>query len=386
MTVLCSVTPVTQVVLEKLLRDVPGIEKIYILCRRKKGLDPQARVDKMMEADVFSLASEMHPHCTKKVIAVPGDMLQPGLGICNKDREELIDNVSVILHIAATIKFTEEIKTAAAMNISGPMEIIKLARELKNLASVVHTSTAYTHTYRSDIPDNKFLKPTYDTQKLLDMLENSTTEVANAATPALIKGHPNTYTFTKCCAESVIHAAHEEGMPITVVRPSIVLPAWKEPYEGWTDTLNGTPGLMLAAGTGMFRVVPGNKSCRCNIVPVDVVANYIIAAGWHTHMRKVHTGCPKYALSAPIVNATTQSDYTWGDFVRQVNASWLRYPIDKKRALRRPSLTMFSLGGTKQPNNSLRSWLYFYWNMVSEHIPGRILDMLAMAQGHQVHE
>ena len=64
----------------------------------------------------------------------------------------------VILHVAATIRFTEKIKLATKMNIQSVQSILALGRDLKECAAIVHTSTAYAHTYQSECPET-FLEP-----------------------------------------------------------------------------------------------------------------------------------------------------------------------------------------------------------------------------------
>ena len=50
----------------------------------------------------------------------------------------------------------------------------------------------------------------------------------DAVTPKLIGDKPNTYTYTKQLAETLLM---EEGgdLPLAIVRPSIVTAAWREP-------------------------------------------------------------------------------------------------------------------------------------------------------------
>ena len=55
-----------------------------------------------------------------------------------------------------------------------------------------------------------------------------TDEMADLITPELIGEKPNTYTYTKQMAENVI-VQEGDGLPITIVRPSIVTAAWQEP-------------------------------------------------------------------------------------------------------------------------------------------------------------
>ena len=111
--------------------------------------------------------------------------------------------------------------------------ILTLVKSLKRCDSFVHTSTAYSHTYK-DVTPEEFLPATYEPHKLLSLLDTVSDKVAAAASPALIAGHPNTYTFTKCCAEGLINEFRAEvDIPTSVVRPSIITPAWREPYPGW---------------------------------------------------------------------------------------------------------------------------------------------------------
>ena len=52
--------------------------------------------------------------------------------------------------------------------------------------------------------------------------------MVNDMTPFLLGGWPNTYTFTKAIAETVI-LKESVGMPICIVRPSIVGASWRDP-------------------------------------------------------------------------------------------------------------------------------------------------------------
>ena len=68
-----------------------------------------------------------------KLIAVAGDISLPGLGICEEDLQMLKANVSVVFHLAATIRFNEELPIATQMNIKGTAEIIKICKDLDSL-------------------------------------------------------------------------------------------------------------------------------------------------------------------------------------------------------------------------------------------------------------
>lgn len=79
---------------------------------------------------------------------------------------------------------------------------------------------------------------------LIDMCENLDEETLNVIEKRLTGKHPNTYTFTKSMAEQVI-LMKGRGLPMAVVRPSIVGAAYQEPFPGWVDNVGGITGLKL---------------------------------------------------------------------------------------------------------------------------------------------
>ena len=62
----------------------------------------------------------------------------------------------------------------------------------------------------------------------------------------MIGKHPNTYTFTKALAEQFLERA--QGLPLAIVRPSIVVASWEYPVKGWLDGFNGPTGLVQQHG------------------------------------------------------------------------------------------------------------------------------------------
>lgn len=57
----------------------------------------------------------------------------PDLGISHEDRNLIINNVSIIYHCAATIRFDEALKTALLLNTRGTKLMLELAKECKHL-------------------------------------------------------------------------------------------------------------------------------------------------------------------------------------------------------------------------------------------------------------
>src|SRR6202022_851161 len=82
-------------------------------------------------------------------------------------------------------------------------------------------------------------------------------------------GWPNTYTLTKSLAESLI-VRYGKGLPIAIVRPSIVETSTDQPFRGWNEGINTSAPLSYLLGT-YFRQLPTNPRQRLEMIPVDMV-------------------------------------------------------------------------------------------------------------------
>jgi thioester reductase-like protein len=107
---------VGKVVLEKLLRDVPGMRIVYVLIRPRKGITPEQRLkDDILNSPIFTAIKRQYGEShfenviAKKLVAVPGDISHKGCGIPAEFMEKLVRDVKVIYHCAASINFQERI-------------------------------------------------------------------------------------------------------------------------------------------------------------------------------------------------------------------------------------------------------------------------------------
>ena len=80
-------------------------------------------------------------------------------------------------------------------------------------------------------------------------------------------GWPNTYTLSKSLAESII-VRHGAGLPIAIVRPSIVETSTDQPFRGWNEGINTSAPLSYLLGT-YFRQLPTNERKCLDVIPVD---------------------------------------------------------------------------------------------------------------------
>lgn len=62
-----------------------------------------------------------------------GDCTLPRLGLSAQDCQELQENVDIIIHSAATVRFNEGLSTATRINVESTMDLINLAQEMTQL-------------------------------------------------------------------------------------------------------------------------------------------------------------------------------------------------------------------------------------------------------------
>lgn len=90
--------------------------------------------------------------------------------------------MSIVFHVAATVKFDEKLRLAAAINVQGPKSILELCRNMSKLKSVMHVSTAYAHCTSLYI-DEKFYPTPVDTNKLTEIINTTEDRHLDNITP-----------------------------------------------------------------------------------------------------------------------------------------------------------------------------------------------------------
>lgn len=218
-----------------------------------------------------------------KIVPIRGDITQPRLGVSDDDMLLMADKVSLVFHSAATVKFQEPMKMAIEHNVISVKNLLDLAERFNRLAALVHVSTAYSNCDRKEVKE-VFYKAPIEPSKLIEMANWMDSDTLERISGALIAGRPNTYTYTKAVAESLLVtqvAKRFPNLPVAVVRPSIVAGVWREPISGWVDNYNGPTGVILSMVTGLIQAMRACPNYCADIVPVDIVSNLLICTAWY---------------------------------------------------------------------------------------------------------
>ncbi|XP_072290870.1 fatty acyl-CoA reductase 1 isoform X2 [Eucyclogobius newberryi] len=345
-----------KVLLEKLLRSCPDVRSAYVMVRPKAGQSPQARIVDMVTCKLFEKLHEEQPDFAQKIVPVNSDLTQPELGLSQEDQKTLAENIHILFHCAATIRFNEPLKDAMQLNVLATQKMLALAHKMKQLEIFLHVSTAYANCDR-ELIEEVIYPPPVDYRKLIDTLEWMDDDMVAVMTPKLIRERPNTYTFTKAIAEYLVQ--QEAGdINVAIVRPSIVGASWKEPFPGWIDNFNGPSGIFIAAGKGILRTMRASNNAVADLVPVDVVINTTLSAAWLSGSQRHHR--PK---NIPVYNCTTGgiNPFHWGEVEYCINMTFKTNPLEQ--AFRRPNVNLRSNPFTNQ-----------YWTAVSHTLPALLYD------------
>lgn len=230
--------------METLARLIDREERVLVLVRA----DDDAGANERLGGVLARLYDEA-PAAAARVRAVRGDLLAPGLGLSARDREQIVASVDRIVHCAASISFELPLEQAREINVGGVEAVIALAREIaarSGLRRLLHVSTAYVSGRHAGRFGEEDLEVGQEFR--------------------------NTYERSKHEAEALLRAAAD--LPVVVARPSIVV---GHRASGWTPVFNVIYWPIRAFERGLLDEVPARPDSIVDYVPVDYVADGIVA-------------------------------------------------------------------------------------------------------------
>ncbi|GBF93777.1 hypothetical protein Rsub_06109 [Raphidocelis subcapitata] len=314
-------------VLEKLLRST-DVGRVFVLLRARGGRGPAERLDRLLRGPLFHRlraadgggqgsgadavggaaagSGPLPAAVLRRVVAVAGDILQPGLGLCAADAALLQATVDTVIHSAADIRLEPHIHETLRANYRGSVAAARLAARMPRLRSFVLVSTCYVgiNRPRGSLVEERIYPlqlagAEVDAAALAEELLSLPPAAASARAAALIDcfGFRNTYALGKHLAEkAVASVARAAGLPLAVLRPSLVSAVASEPYAGYTGNYAGQVGALAAYISGLYNdnpaAVAADGDSAWDVVPGDLVAHAIIAAAAATAARAAPHAAP----------------------------------------------------------------------------------------------
>jgi long-chain acyl-CoA synthetase len=257
--------------MEVLVRLLADGHDVVALVRAGDQEEADARIDGVL-ARLYD-----DPPERPRLRAIAGDVTRPLPEV----------DADTVVHCAASISFDLPIQQALEVNTAGTANVLAAAERMPSLRHVVHVSTAYV----SGTHEGLFRETDLD----------------------LGQGFRNTYEETKNLAERLVG---ESGLPVTVVRPSIVV---GDRRTGWTPAFNVLYWPIQAFARGLIDHVPARPEGVVDVVPVDYVADSIawlvghgrpegtlsLVAGEHASRtdRMLELVCDRFDLAKPRIVA-----------------------------------------------------------------------------------
>ncbi|CAO1442158.1 unnamed protein product [Diamesa hyperborea] len=307
-----------KVLLEKLLYNCSDLKKIFLLIRDKRGKTTTERINHFLTLPLFKRIKDEKPEVFDKIIPVCGEITLPNLGLSSNDYKMVIHETNIIFHMAATVTFDAPLRTALTLNLLATKILIGMAKEMKSLVVFIHLSTAFC-CCDEEILEEKVYAWKHKPDDILDLISWMDDDMIEKVRPFLQSPHPNTYTYTKRLTEIMVEDEYK-NLPICIVRPSIVLASYKDPFPGWVDNLNGPTGVIVAAGKGVLRSYYVNPEAYSEMIPVDISINSLLVVAWNYAMMK------EKPLTIPVYN--TSSRMTWKTFFDLTKKAVYRYPFE----------------------------------------------------------
>jgi thioester reductase-like protein len=218
-----------------------GDRDIVTLVRSDCHAGAQARIDGVLE----NLFGDDAPAYRPRVQAVAADMTSTGLGLTEAERTGLAERVTKIVHSAASVSFSLPLAEAREINREGTRRMLELAELTKargGLECYAHISTAFVAGDHS----GAFAECDHDVGQTFH----------------------NSYEQSKFESEQLIRS--HEGLPFTILRPSIVV---GDHNNGWTSAFNVLYWPLRAFARGLFTAVPAVASAPVDVVSIDYVAD-----------------------------------------------------------------------------------------------------------------
>lgn len=220
---------------------------VYAVVRADDDAHAQRRLHDTL-ADVFGDAAPF----ADRVRGLAGDMTKPALGLDPDVARELAQAVDEIVHAAAAVSFDLDLDQARAINVRGTRAMLELAGLCERhggLRRVTYVSTAYV----AGLHRGRFGEDDLDVGQRFR----------------------NAYEQSKFESEQLVRdARRDDGLPITVVRPSIIV---GDSRSGWTASFNVLYWPTRALARGAYPVLPARRGSPVDVVSIDYVADAIYA-------------------------------------------------------------------------------------------------------------
>ncbi|KAF5187518.1 Fatty acyl-coa reductase [Thalictrum thalictroides] len=331
-----------KVLIEKILRTVPDVGKIYLVIKAKdKDAALQRIQTEIINTELFKRLRQTHgkshqKFLLSKLVPVVGNLCESNLGMEMEIADKVANEVDIIINSGCNTTFDERFDVSLNTNTLGPCRFLSFAKRCRKLKLFLHVSTAYVNGERQGIVLEKpFYKgdsiarekaasenpmrpfPRLDVEGEVKMALDASKAFQDNIVAKKMKeygwqrarsyGWQDTYVFTKAMGEMIIDSQREE-IPVVIIRPSVIESTYSDPIPGWIEGIRMLDPLLVSYAKGQLTGFPMDGRGIIDTVPADMVVNGILAAAVkHAKMRKP-AGLSIYQIASSVVNPLVYQD------------------------------------------------------------------------------
>lgn len=216
---------------------------IYCLVRSKNIILARERI-----LESLSKTERTNIYDTNRIHAVCGDVALTHFGLSEAEYNELVKNVQMIIHSAAQVNWIKSYKALRSTNVIGTRNVIEFA-------------------CKADA------KPVYFVSTLSVCYANRGPERVDESTnmSSYVGAMPLGYAQTKCISESLLHQASERGLPVAVIRPSLLCGDTKTGRTNEDDLISRLVKGCITMG------IASDVDWKIDCSPVDITAKIIVS-------------------------------------------------------------------------------------------------------------
>ncbi|KAM3248464.1 fatty acyl-CoA reductase 2, chloroplastic [Capsicum annuum] len=360
-----------KVLIEKILRTAPDVNKIFILIKAKnKEVAMQRLKNEILNADIFNCLKQVHgksyqTFMLSKLVPLLGNVCEANLGIDEDTANMMAKEVDVIVNSAANTTFDERYDISLDINTEGPSRLMNFAKQCRNLKLFLQVSTAYVNGQRQgrimekafgigdsiareNLPSgvNQSSSPSLNVEDEIKLVLESKQGLEDNSVAQKMKeiglrrankfGWQDTYVFTKAMGEMMIDSMRGD-IPVVIIRPSVIESTYKEPFPGWMEGSRMMDPIILYYGKGQLTGFLVDPNGVLDVVPADMVVNATLAA-----MAKHGTEGKPGSSSVYQVASSAVNPLVFKDLARMLFEHFNRSPyIDSKgRPIHVPKMSL----------------------------------------------
>lgn len=270
-----------------LLADLLHKTQAQVHCLVRAATPPAGHARLAAALKAHGLWQEVH---AGRIVAVPGQLDQPGLGLPAAQFEQLAQTIDVIYHNGAMVNFIYPYASQRQVNVLATQDVLRMAC-LHKTKPLHYVSTVGVLNRHADRIDETLAVPLHD---------------------YLMGG----YEQSKWVAEQLVGLAARRGLPVAIYRPSRIV------GHSRTGRIN-TDDLFcrLIKGIVLFGKAPRDTGFD-NMLPVDLVSRIIIDASLDPAVqgRAVHVVNPHWSSMDALLDFIENEGHA---LVRTDYESWL---------------------------------------------------------------